>query len=146
MQIQKILVCIDGSELSRKVGTLAVSFAKKYQSKAFAFSAYHIPELHNLYPKRKKFTQIELDDKIKKAKECLETIAQEAREMGVDMQTEFLNTKSSPEDAIIEFAEKESIGMIFLGSTGTSMLKKILIGSVASAVVEKAKCIVTVVR
>ncbi len=50
------------------------------------------------------------------------------------------------EDAIIEFAEKENIDMIILGSTGTSSLKKILIGSVASAVVTKAKCIVTVVK
>ena len=62
------------------------------------------------------------------------------------MRPVFLDTKLAPGDAIIEFAEKESIDMIILGSTGTSSLKKILIGSVASVVVTKAKCIVTVVK
>ncbi len=146
IQISKILVCIDGSDLSKKAATLAISIAKKYQSKAYALSTYNVPELHGLYPKQKKLTHIELDDKIKKAKEVLETIANEAKEVGVDMQPVFLNTKSSPEDAIIEFAEKESMDMIILGSTGTSSIKKILLGSVASAVVTKAKCIVTVVK
>lgn len=146
VHLSKILVCIDGSELSKKAGALAISIAKRYQSKSYALSAYNVPDLHDLYSERKNLIHIELDDKIKKAKELLETITKEAKEVGVNMQSVFLNTKLSPEDAIIEFAEKESIDMIILGSTGTSTLKKILIGSVASAVVTKAKCIVTVVK
>jgi nucleotide-binding universal stress UspA family protein len=146
VQLSKILVCIDGSELSKQAGTLAISITKKYQSKSYALSAYNVPDLHDLYSERKNLIHIELDDKIKKAKELLETITKEAKEVGVDMQPVFLNTKLSPEDAIIEFAEKERVDMIILGSTGTSTLKKILIGSVASAVVTKAKCIVTVVK
>lgn len=146
VHLSKILVCIDGSELSKQAGTLAISIAKRYQSKSYVLSVYNVPDLHDLYSERKNLIHIELDDKIKKAKELLETITKEAKEVGVNMQSVFLNTKLSPEDAIIEFAEKESIDMIILGSTGTSTFKKILIGSVASAVVTKAKCIVTVVK
>lgn len=146
VHLSKILVCIDGSELSKQAGTLAISIAKRYQSNSYALSAYNVPDLHDLYTERKNLTHNELDDKIKKAKELLETITKEAKDVGVNMQPVFLNTKLSPEDAITEFAEKESVDMIILGSTGTSTLKKILIGSVASAVVTKAKCIVTVVK
>ncbi|CAN5803714.1 universal stress protein [soil metagenome] len=146
VHLSKILVCIDGSELSKQAGTLAISIAKRYQSKSYVLSAYNVPDLHDLYSERKNLIHSELDDKIKKAKELLETITKEAKEVGVNVQSVFLNTKLSPEDAIIEFAEKESIDMIILGSTGTSTFKKILIGSVASAVVTKAKCIVTVVK
>ena len=35
VQLSKILVCIDGSELSKKAGTLATGIAKKYQSKSY---------------------------------------------------------------------------------------------------------------
>jgi nucleotide-binding universal stress UspA family protein len=146
VHLSKILVCIDGSKLSKQAGTLAISIAKSYQSKSYVLSAYNIPDLHDLYSERKNLIHSELDDKIKKAKELLETITKEAKEVGVNMQSVFLNTKLSPEDAIIQFAEKESIDMIILGSTGTSTFKKILLGSVASAVVTKAKCIVTVVK
>ena len=62
------------------------------------------------------------------AKECLENNCPGNQRVGADIQTEFLNTKSSPDYAIIEFAERESIDTIFLRSTGSPMLKKILIG------------------
>ncbi|MDN5845591.1 MAG: universal stress protein [Candidatus Nitrosocosmicus sp.] len=123
VQISKILVCIDGSELSKKAGTLVINVAKKCKSRSYALSAYNVPDLHDLYSERKKFIHVELDDKITKAKELLEIITKEARGAGVNMQPEFINTKLASENAIIEFAEKESIAMMILGSTGTSSLK-----------------------
>ena len=42
------------------------------------------------------------------AKECLENNRPGGQRDGVDMQTEFLNTKSSPDDAIIEFAKERA--------------------------------------
>ena len=67
VQISKILVCIDGSELSKQAGTLAISVAKRYQSKSYALSAYNVPDLHDLYSERKNLIHSELEEKIKKA-------------------------------------------------------------------------------
>ncbi|MDN5847861.1 MAG: hypothetical protein L0H53_16490 [Candidatus Nitrosocosmicus sp.] len=55
-----------------------MSIAKRYRSISYALSAYNVPDLHNLHSERKKFIHVELDDKIKKAKELLKTITKDA--------------------------------------------------------------------
>ena len=48
--------------------------------------------------------------------------------------------------AIIDFADREGYGHVICGSTGRSGVSRMLLGSVASEVVAKAHCPVTVVR
>jgi nucleotide-binding universal stress UspA family protein len=49
-------------------------------------------------------------------------------------------------DKIIEFANKEKVDLIIMGTTGIGGFKKIVLGSVARNVSEKAKCPVMLVR
>jgi len=49
-------------------------------------------------------------------------------------------------DGILSFADKENIDLIVIGSHGRSGLKKLVLGSVASGVVTKAKCPVLVTK
>jgi nucleotide-binding universal stress UspA family protein len=48
--------------------------------------------------------------------------------------------------AIVNYADKEKIDHIIMGSTGLTGVARMLLGSVASEVVAKAPCPVTVVR
>lgn len=47
---------------------------------------------------------------------------------------------------IIEFAERENIDLIIMGTRGRTGFKKLLLGSVASGVVNFAHCPVLVLR
>lgn len=40
---------------------------------------------------------------------------------------------------IIEFAEQEDVGLIFMGTRGEGMIKNLLLGSTAHAVARRAK-------
>ncbi|HXX96043.1 MAG TPA: universal stress protein [Candidatus Bathyarchaeia archaeon] len=48
--------------------------------------------------------------------------------------------------AIVEYAERENIDVLVIGSRGLTGFKKLLVGSVASGVVTYASCPVMVVK
>jgi nucleotide-binding universal stress UspA family protein len=48
--------------------------------------------------------------------------------------------------AIVEYAERENIDLIVIGSRGLTGFRKLLLGSVASGVVTYAHCPVLVVK
>jgi nucleotide-binding universal stress UspA family protein len=51
-----------------------------------------------------------------------------------------------PADAIIQAAEKEDADLIVMGTHGRTGLTRLLMGSVAEAVVRKAKCPVLTIK
>ena len=53
---------------------------------------------------------------------------------------------SKVEKAIVEFAEKENVDLIIMGSRGRSGFRRTLLGSVALAVISYARCPVLIVR
>jgi nucleotide-binding universal stress UspA family protein len=59
---------------------------------------------------------------------------------------ELIGTSTSVEAAIVDYAEKNNIDLIVLGTKGYSGIKKLLLGSVASAVLTYAHCPVMVIR
>ena len=87
------------------------------------------------------------------AKTWLEKFNQESKEDNVQLKTELINGyRSWPlipvpiEYLLVEYAEKENMDLIVVGTRGRSGLKRLLIGSVASGVVKYAHCTVMVVR
>jgi nucleotide-binding universal stress UspA family protein len=51
-----------------------------------------------------------------------------------------------PEEAIVRLAEEEEVDMIVLGSHGRTGITRLLLGSVAEAIVRKAHCPVLVYK
>ena len=51
-----------------------------------------------------------------------------------------------PEHEILDFAEREGVDLIVIGSHGRTGLSRLLLGSVAEAVVRRAKCPVLTVK
>jgi len=64
----------------------------------------------------------------------------------VKVNTEVVASPTSVVPAIVDYAEKNNVDLIVVGTRGRSGLKKLLLGSVASGVVTYASCPVMVVK
>jgi nucleotide-binding universal stress UspA family protein len=60
--------------------------------------------------------------------------------------TDFLVTDMSVPRAIVNYAEDHDIDLIVVGSRGKSDLKRMLLGSVASSVVNYSSCPVLIIK
>jgi universal stress protein A len=54
--------------------------------------------------------------------------------------------RGSPVDEIVQFAERENVDLIVMGSHGRTGLSRLLMGSIAEGVMRRAPCPVLVVR
>lgn len=87
------------------------------------------------------------DELFAKGSETLEEVKELARGFGVPFESKVIETKGAIATAICELSEKDGVDLIILGTrTSTSALTKMMLGSVASAVVNNAGCAVLVVR
>ncbi len=68
------------------------------------------------------------------------------KKINVEIVTEVIIAEESIVSEIIEFAERENIDLIIMGTRGRTGFKKLLLGSVASGVVNFAHCPVLVIR
>ncbi|WP_255197230.1 universal stress protein [Halorarius litoreus] len=137
-----LLVPIDGSEPANA----AVAFA--YEQ----FPDARVTLLHVINPTRAgygaqagipSFSEEWYDDAEEAADELFETARADAPP-GVDLRTEV--EVGQPSRVIVEFADDHGVDQIIMGSHGRKGVSRILLGSVAEAVVRRAHVPVTVVR
>ncbi len=145
---KQILVAIDGSPLSDKAAEEAVRMAVGNPSQ-FKSKIYAILVLPNA--PRNTFTDFVPSPPLTESKEWEEirqrifyVIEKNAREY--DIPLEIKVAYGDPADELINFAEKEHVDVIVIGSSGKGFLKRKLLGSVSTKVVNNAKCSVYVVR
>jgi K+-sensing histidine kinase KdpD len=82
----------------------------------------------------------------KQSKRCLERFNENEKENNVQLRTELINSHRQVNYVLLEYAEKENIDLIVVGTRGRSGFKKLLLGSIASGVVTYAHCPVLVVK
>jgi nucleotide-binding universal stress UspA family protein len=143
----KILVAIDGSQSSMEAAEYAIEMAKKDGAKIIALTVNRIalssyglatPEGEIKSPKEKEI--------ILESKTRLDILGQNATQNNVELKTELINSQMSIDGAIVEYAESEDVDLIIMGTRGRSGFKKLLLGSVASAVVTYSPCPVMIVK
>jgi len=76
----------------------------------------------------------------------LAIVREKANDNKIKLRMEFIIDPMSIVGAIVEYAERENIDLLVIGSRGLTGFKKLLIGSVASGVVTYAHCPVMVVK
>lgn len=142
----RILVAVDGSESSMDAADYAIDMAKMYNAQLTTLTVSHISI--------SSYGLAGLPDSIKQTKEkdALESqqwfdkLNQRAKQNDVQLKTELIDSQMSVDGTIAEYAESHEIDLIILGTRGRSGFKKLLLGSVASGVVNYATCPVMVVK
>ena len=142
----RILVAIDGSEISMSTVDCAIQMAKKHNSQVIALHVIkiHIATAYLLVPSDT-LRQLNNKDNQELIK-WFEPIETKAKENNVKLKTEVVESIMSEVGAIVTYAERENVDLIVIGSRGRSGFKKMLLGSTASGVVTYATCPVLVVK
>lgn len=141
---KKILCATDGSHQSEKAITYAIEFAKKCGS---TLTFLTVDSLSAEQAAQTYFW----DSKLLEAGDALvhtelASASRAAAVAGLEGAACVTTNGRNPADAIVAYAEANGFDHIVLGSAGHTGLNRLMLGSVAHAVVTKAHCPVTVVR
>ena len=147
----KILVAVDGSEESMLAADCAIDMAKKNNVELIALNVIHSQKY--LYspayawrPVIPSTTNSIIKNQEEEAQRWLAIVREKANDNKIKLRMEFIIDPMSIVGAIVEYAERENIDLLVIGSRGLTGFKKLLIGSVASGVVTYAHCPVMVVK
>lgn len=133
MSIKKILVPTDFSGVAKSAANVAVEIAKKAGAELHLLNVVHIPSI-DPYTPADTITHI-TDNSKEEAQQDLAKLALELE--GIEPK---IHIKSGfAIDEILGFAENNDIDLIVMGTTGSSGMEEVLLGSNASGVVGKSK-------
>ncbi len=148
----KILVPIDGSEPSFHAARIANNIAKRFNSEIIFLYVVVSPSKYEYANLTGLVTPKQIDMIIQNAKEEAKDWFNRIEDMvkkenpNIKLSTKVILTGIAVYGEIIQYAEKESIGLIVIGTRGRSGVKKLLLGSTASGVVTYAHCPVLVTK
>ncbi|MGD0422449.1 MAG: universal stress protein [Candidatus Bathyarchaeia archaeon] len=147
--LARVLVAVDGSDYSKRATMVAITLCKAVNAELVAFHAIPVPrysftaEAGGMYP-------FPLDQYFASARKEAQGLVDEAVTLATKSGVQATGLVAAPTysivEAIVQAAISHDIDLIVLGSRGLSGFKKLLIGSVSSAVVNHAHCSVLVAR
>ena len=137
----RILVPVDGSELSRRAAEFAAKLARAFSARVVLLYVFDAPTGGVLG------LAAHAADHLKKASEQLaaDAFAKATAILG-DIETLRLHQTGEPAKTILAVAASEGIDHIVMGSRGLSPLQEIMVGSVSETVLQDAPCPITIVR
>lgn len=139
----KIMIATDGSENVKKAVSAGIDIAALTGAQVYAVTV--IPKASNVMigPKAAQW-EIPHDVRKDEAERALEYVRNIGEENGVKVEEVLL--EGHPSDEIINFAQKNNIDLIVMGSLGKTGFERFLVGSVAEKVVRHSTTQVLVVR
>lgn len=136
---RNILVAFDGSPNASQALVMAVDLARHYQAKLCLLHAFpHVsdllgtPQYEHLLAARSLIGEQVLDSA--------------RRQIPDDVQVATQLLEGPPAPAILRVAAEEPCDLIVMGSRGHGQLSGLLLGSVSSAVAQRAQCPVLIVH
>jgi nucleotide-binding universal stress UspA family protein len=151
--INKILVPVDTTRLSRKAANYGIHLAEIEKAKELI--VIHIIEdvkQGGAIGLRARYGDVRLVEGFRKAKkssaeEMLRPLEEEAKKKGVNMKSEIIYAQGkSVVKAIADYANKNDIDIIIIGREDLSKKYLVVGGSVSSGVIKNSKCPVIVMR
>ncbi|QLH03612.1 universal stress protein [Nitrosopumilus cobalaminigenes] len=142
--MKKILVPFDGSGYSQKAFEKGLEIAEKFESKLIVMTVLQskISDSAGISLERLEEIQEEEEDA---ATAMLKKLEDQANEKNIPFSIKIIHNPSSS-DGIVSFADNNNIDLIVIGSHGRTGFRKIVLGSVASGVLEHAKCPVLITK
>jgi nucleotide-binding universal stress UspA family protein len=154
--MMKILVCLDGSERSKKILKEASQIATGCQVNDLAVLHVYEPRLDPASPswgsRTHSLTDADNEYMCKlrgQEKEQRQQLLQEAVKYFEEnnLKARAILKEGNPAQTIVSTAAEEGTDMIVIGSRGLGGLKKVFLGSVSSAVIQEAdNCTIAVVK
>ncbi len=145
-KFSKIMVAIDGSEHSLNAAEYALAIATSYGTQLHAVTVTYVPESYHVKQEDALSESRENSDSMNDVKTWFEKFNQDARQNNIQLKTELINSHRPVDYVLLEYAEKENIDLIVVGTRGRSGFKRLLLGSIASGVITYAHCPVLVVK
>ena len=160
VQIKRILVAIDGSEISMRAAGYAINISKgqkqeqkqEENAELIGLTVIDLTKLPNSFLAAASgyYGEKELEEKRKEAQQWLDKVKKLAKEQNYDIKhfkSEIIEDISSRiGSAIVDYAEGQNVSLIVIGTRGRTGFRKMLLGSVASDVVTYAHCPVMVIK
>jgi nucleotide-binding universal stress UspA family protein len=132
---EKILVATDGSEHSERAAKIGIEIAKLSEGTVAAVYVADVSRNSHLADGLLLVSIREL--LIAEGKEAVSVVEKAAKEAGVPVMSAVL--EGNPGEEIADFAVKNGVSLIVMGSVGRTGLDKFLLGSVAEKVVRNSK-------
>lgn len=137
----KIVLAVDGSEVSKNAVKYAIELAK--QSNGMVIAIHVIPPIDVMDIETFRPEKI-LEGLKEEGQKMLSEVDELAAKAGVKVQTSI--ETGVPFEKIASVAETLGCDLIIMGSHGRTGIGKVLIGSVTERVISRATCPVLVVR
>jgi len=138
------MIATDGSEAVKKAVDTAIEFAKMNNAKLYAVYVISYERISPAYPKDVGWDKALLDYFREEARGATSYVEKAGEAAGVNVEPVILD--GSPANELVDFAEKNNIDLIVMGTLGKTGLNRFLLGSVAQNVVRHTKQPVLVVR
>ncbi len=144
MSFEKILVPYDASSYANHAFDEALKIAEKFGSKITVLTVLGTKIEHSTGISLESAIEIQ-DSKEDAATKILKELDVLAKGKGVEFSFNVIY-EPSPYKGIVNFSNSNPVDLIVMGSHGRSGIKKTLLGSVASGVVENANCPVLIIK
>jgi nucleotide-binding universal stress UspA family protein len=152
ISVKRILVAMDGSASSTRAANFAMHLCQLENAELVILHVLPDIKQGGVIGLRAKYGDLKLvsaflQAKIQEANKWIEPIQKKAHKHGISSTVEILeNEGSSIVDIITKYAQKNRIDLITVGTRGLSKFKRLLVGSVSSALISHSQCPVLLVK
>ena len=144
MVFKNILVPYDGSKCSYHAFGVAIDIAKKYNSKIKIVTCLESDFRTPFYPDARVSETV-----LKKQKKAVEKnflkLEEHAKKSKVSISSKIIVVQSIVK-SLLSFATSNRVDLIVMGSHGRTGFDKLLLGSVANGISQKARCPVLIIK
>lgn len=141
---QRLLVPIDGSENSFKAARYAVRLACQEQCEVIALHVVDEETAEDMADYANRPVGAILERMEKSGRSYLEDVEKIGEEAGVEVRVEVL--VGIPHRQVLEFAARQEVDLIVIGTVGRKGPRRVLIGSVTERIIEHSSVPVLVVK
>jgi len=148
----KILLAFDGSNASTIAAKYAIHLSSLENSELILLNVIENIKQGGVIGLRAKYGDMKLVDgytktRRKNAEEMIKPIEKSAKDKGINTKVEILEDDgNSLIGFIVNYAEKNDINLIVIGTKGLSKFRRLLMGSVASGIINHSKCPVLLIK
>jgi nucleotide-binding universal stress UspA family protein len=143
---KRIMVPLDGSNFSFRAADYAINLAKLTGGEILCVHAVvDLPYIEYMRPSSLSVNHY-INEVKKRAEEWFSQVKTKATRQGIKVTADTVFNPPSVAEFIINYAAEQRADLIVIGTRGRSGLKRLVLGSVASAVVAHAGCPVLIVR